>query len=106
LWAFDDTNELEPYLAQGDISDALLLPKRYSLSELTQEALELLPDSVIQQIRKHPHNRLIELHPTLGMLIRTELALWQRKVEDKKGKLVHPDDVSLSIINEIHLYNL
>jgi hypothetical protein len=103
LWAFDDTNELEPYLAQPSLSDNLLLPKRYAVSELTIEALEVLPDTVIQQIRQYPQDKIIELHFTVGMLIRTELGLWQRKVEDENGNIVHPDDVSIEIIKLIHL---
>jgi hypothetical protein len=102
LWAFDDTDALEPYLAQNTLSDDLLMPKRYTLSELTIEALEVLPEQTIQQIRQFPDERLYELHFTIGMLIRTELSLWQRNVEDEKGILVHPDDVSMAIIRQIH----
>jgi hypothetical protein len=102
LWAFDDTVALEPYLAQNTVTDGLLLPKRDTFSELTREALEVLPEQTIQQIRHFPEDRLHKLHFTIRMVIRTELTLWQRKVEDEKGLIVHPDDVSMAIIQQIY----
>lgn len=101
LWAFDDTDGLEPYLAQSTLSNEILLPKRYTVSELTREALEVLPEATIQQIRQHPGDKLFQLHFTVGMLFRTELGLWQRQVENEGGKTVHPDDVSMKIIRQI-----
>jgi hypothetical protein len=69
---------------------------------LSKEALAIIPDSYIQQIRQYLPDRPIELHPTLGLLLRTELGLWQRKVEDEHGQLIHPDDVSLAILRAIN----
>jgi hypothetical protein len=73
-------------------------PKRYTVPELTIKALELLPEQDYAQIRQHPQERLAELHFTLAMLLRTELCLWQRKVEDENGSPVHPDDDTTEIM--------
>jgi hypothetical protein len=100
LRAFDDMQELEPYLKQIELHQTFGKPKA-TLQELRDCALQMLPSETIKEIQNQNKDQLVLLNYSLGLYLRNHLDLWHTTVYDDKGQEVHPDDLTLTIIREI-----
>jgi hypothetical protein len=102
--AFDDTDELEPYLEQIKLFQESG-PPIATVTELRDQALKLLPPDTINQIMANKKEDLIILNYSVGLYLRNNIHLWHTVVKDDQGILIHPDDVTLKIIEEIWTLN-
>jgi hypothetical protein len=100
LRAFADTEELEPYLEQIKLHQEVGYPSA-TIKELRDKALQLLPPETITQIMEQERDGLVILNYSVGLHLRNHMNLWHTVVKDDQGRRVHPDDVTLCIIEEI-----
>jgi hypothetical protein len=98
--AFDDTNELEPYMEQIKLHQEMGYPTA-TVKELRDKALQLLPTETIQQIIDQERDGLVILNYSVGLHLRNHMNLWHAVINDEQGKRLYPDDVTLRIIEEI-----
>ena len=98
--AFDNTEDLVPYLEQIQLQKPLGA-LRATIAELRTKALELLPPETINGIMDQKQDGLVTLNYSIGLYLRNHLNLWHTQVYDQQGGKLHPDDATLEIIKEI-----
>jgi hypothetical protein len=89
---------LIPFLTSGQIRDSLDAALPRDLSDAHARLLQLLPDSVLQQMRTGTEDHMLSYHFGLGMWMRNNWGLWSRRSAlywyfDSLG-LDNPDNIS------------